>query len=379
MVDVMGTPARVLTIGLDEREEGQPVLFLQSGAGAPLETWGEWLSVIARLAPVVAYDRPGLGESPFDGELPTPERVAAHAHELMRVLGVDPPYVLVGHSWGGPMILSYAGRYPDEVVGMVYLDPSEPDLTPWEYLGASDAAEYASRLAEYDQFIARLNLPAGMEAERQAIAKFEASAPTARGLPEDPAVPTAVLLGTQVPSMPPGGPSYMNKDLVEELAAQRVSRYARRMREHPSATLIVATDAGHFVHRDAPGLAEEAVRRVVEAVAEAAAVFMVPEHILAAYVGDYELTPQFSIAVSLEDGQLFIQATNQPRFPVFAESETEFAPRTSPGRARRSGSKGAVSARGSMVRPISSELDIVGRVGVATPNAFTPRRPSSRA
>jgi hypothetical protein len=52
---------------------------------------------------------------------------------------------------------------------------------------------------------------------------------------------------------------------------------------------------------------------------------MVPEHILAAYVGDYELTPQFSIAVSLEDGQLFIQATNQPRFPVFAESETEFA------------------------------------------------------
>lgn len=49
-----------------------------------------------------------------------------------------------------------------------------------------------------------------------------------------------------------------------------------------------------------------------------------PDEILARYVGVYELAPTFSIAVTLEDGALFIQATGQPRLPVFAEADTEF-------------------------------------------------------
>ena len=46
--------------------------------------------------------------------------------------------------------------------------------------------------------------------------------------------------------------------------------------------------------------------------------------ILETYVGEYELRPGFSIVVTLEGGALFIQATGQSKFPVFAESETKF-------------------------------------------------------
>jgi CubicO group peptidase (beta-lactamase class C family) len=46
--------------------------------------------------------------------------------------------------------------------------------------------------------------------------------------------------------------------------------------------------------------------------------------ILQKYVGTYELTPTFSIVTTLENGQLMAQATNQPKFPLFAESETKF-------------------------------------------------------
>ena len=45
---------------------------------------------------------------------------------------------------------------------------------------------------------------------------------------------------------------------------------------------------------------------------------------MADYVGVYELAPGFEMTVTLEDGQLHVQATGQPRFPVFAESETKF-------------------------------------------------------
>jgi CubicO group peptidase (beta-lactamase class C family) len=45
---------------------------------------------------------------------------------------------------------------------------------------------------------------------------------------------------------------------------------------------------------------------------------------LAKYVGTYKLMPDFDILITLEGGQLMTQATGQPKFPLFAESETKF-------------------------------------------------------
>ncbi len=46
--------------------------------------------------------------------------------------------------------------------------------------------------------------------------------------------------------------------------------------------------------------------------------------VLETYVGEYQLTPDFSIVVTQEGPDLFIQATGQQKFPVYAESETDF-------------------------------------------------------
>ncbi len=50
----------------------------------------------------------------------------------------------------------------------------------------------------------------------------------------------------------------------------------------------------------------------------------VPAAVLETYVGEYQLSPTFSIVVTREGGALFVQATNQPKLPIFAESETDF-------------------------------------------------------
>ena len=50
----------------------------------------------------------------------------------------------------------------------------------------------------------------------------------------------------------------------------------------------------------------------------------VPKEVLARYVGTYELSADFSIVITLEGNQLMAQATHQPKFPLFAESETNF-------------------------------------------------------
>lgn len=269
MVNVDGISIRVRTLGLADRADGEPVLFLQSGAGSPLEAWGTWISQISDLAPVVAFDRPGIGKSKFDDMEPTPEREATDAHEVMRVLGVPPPYILIGHSWGGPLILYYAGDYPDEVVGMVYLDPTEASVTAYDYLGASNADEYAVRLSQYTRAISAVDtmaLPPGVKAEQHYILKFLQTPPEDRHVPKDPEVPTAVVLGTLFQPANQAGLPFMNETVWEDLVSQRLARYTKWLRGRPNTTLIVATDAGHFVHRFDPALAKEAVRRVVAAV-----------------------------------------------------------------------------------------------------------------
>ena len=50
----------------------------------------------------------------------------------------------------------------------------------------------------------------------------------------------------------------------------------------------------------------------------------VAAEILETYVGVYELSPDLSLVVSLEDGGLFLEPTDQGKYPMFAESETKF-------------------------------------------------------
>jgi len=79
-----------------------------------------------------------------------------------------------------------------------------------------------------------------------------------------------------------------------------------------SAPDEIASKLGAILHGEKVVLASE--RKEV----------MVPPAVLSTYVGTYELAPEFSIVITLESGQLMEQATNQPKFPIFAESPTEF-------------------------------------------------------
>lgn len=209
VIDVSGSPTRVLTLGVDTREQGEAVLVLFGAAGAPLEAWGTWPKRLATLSPVVAYDRPGIGGSPFDGQAPTPERVVEHAHEMLAVLDLAPPYVLVGWSWGGPRIRQYSGAYPSDVAGLVYLDPTDMEATPAEVAGASSSEELADIYAELDAVVATRNMSPAQNAERRVITQFNRSSVAERGLPDDLAVPTIVVLATRVPDIPSGAPSYV--------------------------------------------------------------------------------------------------------------------------------------------------------------------------
>lgn len=266
LVEVFGTPTRVLALGLENRQPGEPVVLLQSGAGTALEGWGDWPLQLSELAPVVGYDRPGLGESPFDGVDPTPERVAVHLHELLDVLDIAPPYILLGHSWGGPLILYFAARYPGEVAGMAYIDPQDPRISRAEMLLTDDEVEMDRRDAAYAEAVTALQgtgpTPPGRAAESRVRTEFSKRTPAGRGVPDDPALPTAVVLTTRTPDMT-GAPYYINADWFREYHHVRVGRFVDWALGRPDTILIITTDSGHFVHLDQPALATAGVKHVL--------------------------------------------------------------------------------------------------------------------
>ena len=90
---------------------------------------------VAAFTRVCAYDRPGTmgdvnpdldpqGPLFYPGRsdpVPQPRTTldkVADLHALLRAADIRGPYVLVGHSAGGPVVPRYASMYPDEVVGM---------------------------------------------------------------------------------------------------------------------------------------------------------------------------------------------------------------------------------------------------------------------
>ena len=112
---------------LDCRGQGQPIVVLVSGLGEFSGSWARILDGVAPTTRVCAYDRAGQGWS-NDVEHPQDGIAAAEdLHALLAAAGETGPFVLVGHSIGGPYAMTYVANYADEVAGMVLLDSTSPE------------------------------------------------------------------------------------------------------------------------------------------------------------------------------------------------------------------------------------------------------------
>jgi pimeloyl-ACP methyl ester carboxylesterase len=268
--------------------QGSPAVILEAGTGpAASMAWTEVQPSVAEFTRVCSYDRAGLmwsdgGDMPRDAE-----RIAADLHALLFAAAVSPPYVLVGHSIGSVYIRVFADRFPDEVVGLVFVDASHPDQ--WQRFPPELAQR--ARVPARARFIGPLLAHTGVLRMRGGV--------TLRQLPADDATIVNAYLPRSV------------KALLAESEAQDVSMsQARRTGAFDSLPLIVLSsgrdpdvfppgvtpalqtqfrplwmelqkelvtlssnadhrvieDSGHFIQIDAPEAVTNAVRDVVMAV-----------------------------------------------------------------------------------------------------------------
>jgi pimeloyl-ACP methyl ester carboxylesterase len=109
---------------------GNPAIVLEAGIAASSLNWSILQPPLAEFAATYSYDRPGFGWSTPSTRGCTLQRLSDDLHELVAALDIPRPYVLVGHSYAAYILRVYAQRFPEELAGIILVDP----LTPEEWI-----------------------------------------------------------------------------------------------------------------------------------------------------------------------------------------------------------------------------------------------------
>ena len=138
-----GRRLQLQAAGPTREASSKPAIVLVHGLGG---TSSEWLGVqrcLARFARVYLYERAGYHGSDRLRSPPTPEQTAADLRTLLAAAYVPPPFLLVGHSYGGVLVRQFLADYTKDVFGMVIIDsPPVVNRFPAVWTSLLGGAEY---------------------------------------------------------------------------------------------------------------------------------------------------------------------------------------------------------------------------------------------
>ena len=237
-------------------------MILEAGLGASSEGWQPVQQALSQLTRTCRYDRAGLGASalPADGAARTSADQVGDLAALLEDEGIEPPYVLVGHSYGGALARLFAHERRGEVAGLVLLDSTHPDERE-QYLAALPSGDdpVVARLRE--QLTARFD-----PAQSPERLDWDASLAQVRGAARLGDVPVVVVTAGRAGPLAVEG---LQPRLARQLEGVRMELQRDLARLSSNGVHVVATESGHAVPDPQTGQ-PEVVLAAVEAVVRAA-------------------------------------------------------------------------------------------------------------
>ena len=298
-------PGRLVDLGshrlhLLEAGRGSPTILLEAGLMSTVLSWSELQRALAGSFRVVSYDRAGLGWSEL-GPMPrTADRIVEELHTLLERGAIPPPYVLVGHSFGGLTMPLFAARFPDEVAGMVLVDPVAP--AEWNPPSEHDLklTRIGAKVCRRAAILARIGmirivaflLTTGVKKLAGYLVRLisrgtpaesgSVSSPWFSALPENERAMAAVFwvqpkfaltIASQLENLPISAasvgqfPNYSDKPVV--ILSARTAPEHRRL-EHasmagrlPQGEHVLAGNSNHWIMQEDPDLVIRAIEKVI--------------------------------------------------------------------------------------------------------------------
>jgi len=134
-VEIEGQKFRIKEFG-----NGNRTVIFESGMSDSLEVWGAIPDSVATFARVFLYDRADIGKSDTSRQERSVPNMVKELRSILEREHIDPPYVLVGHSLGGLITRYFSSQYPDEVKGLLLLDPSPESF--WDHMSKRALRKY---------------------------------------------------------------------------------------------------------------------------------------------------------------------------------------------------------------------------------------------
>src|SRR3954454_18659631 len=108
--------------------QGSPVVVVENGLGDFSFDWILVQEKVSRFSRICTYDRAGYAWSDAGPKPRTFDQINLELRDALKKLGEKGPFVLVGHSFGGPVVRNFARIYPEEVAGIVLVDAAHEGL-----------------------------------------------------------------------------------------------------------------------------------------------------------------------------------------------------------------------------------------------------------
>jgi pimeloyl-ACP methyl ester carboxylesterase len=239
---------------------GTPTVILEAGLGADQSSWAQVQPALAAKTRVCSYDRAGLGQSDGAQTPRTSAEVVVDLHALLSAAQIAPPYVLVGHSFGALHARLYTARYPDEVHGLVLLDPVHEDW--WSEAAAllpAPSDGEAQRLTVFRSYLERDVADPALNAEQFDIPASAALLRTSGDLADRPLI---VVSAARRDILAPGLPPRLEDELYglfQRTLPQRLLALSS------DSTQVIAEQSGHNIPHEQPALVVAAIGAVVDA------------------------------------------------------------------------------------------------------------------
>lgn len=218
--------------------EGPCTILLFSGAGMSLQGWEALYPQVESLGRVFGWNRPGMQGSDAPGERQTGAVVIAQLRELVGYAGLEPPFVLVGHSVGGLFANLFARLYPEETAGVLFLEATHPADHEVLCKREGQLARALGKVLTLPQVLLRPNLASELACVEETVREIDAAGPF-------PPVPLRVVTGGLTPRgwlMSPGA-----------VAAKRTNQQ-ELVRLSPLGEQVIAHASGHFPQLTEPEL-----------------------------------------------------------------------------------------------------------------------------
>ncbi len=226
----------------------KPTVVFESGLGDDMTSWESVINQVEEVAEVFTYNRAGFSGSKSKNIERNGQIIVKELRELLKGVNLSPPYVLVGHSLGGAYMELYAKTFPDEVAGVVLIDPNSSKYPIHCKREKLDYCDPPSGMPQWATWF----FPSAIEGE---IKGFSTTHEQVNATDSFPNVPLVVLSAT-------------NKNAKQTDKEKRGSELYVQMHRDLSALsttsqFIACDTCSHYIHKDEPSLVVNAIKWVL--------------------------------------------------------------------------------------------------------------------